>query len=90
MVEITIIIFYIVSDGSATSPLLEDHSEGMYQKELDRMNSNAGMVELKEVNDSVTEKEEEQKDKFLTQEDVQNMSATNHVNESKQTACRKL
>jgi len=71
-------------------PLLEDHSERMYQKELDRMNSNAGMVELKEVNDSVTEKEEEQKDKFLTQEDVQNMSATNHVNESTQTACRKL
>ena len=67
-------------------PLLEDHSERMYQKELDRMNSNAGMVELKEVNDSVTEKEEEQKDKFLTQEDVQNMSATNHVNESTQTA----
>ena len=71
-------------------PLLEDHSERMYQKELDRMNSNAGMVELKEVNDSVTEKEEEQKDKFLTQEDVQNMSATNHVNESTQTACRKV
>ena len=71
-------------------PLLEDHSERMYQKELDRMNSNAGMVELKEVNDSVTEKEEEQKDKFLTQEDVQNMSATNHVNESTQTTCKKL
>ena len=89
MVEITIIIFYIVSDGGATSPLLEDHSEGMYQKELDRMNSNAGMVELKEVNTSVTEKIEEQKEKFSTQEDAQNMSETNCVNESTQTACRK-
>ena len=71
-------------------PLLEDHSERRYQKELDRMNSNAGMVELKEVNSSVTEKAEEQKETFSTQEDVQNMSATNYVNESTQTACRKL
>ena len=71
-------------------PLLEDHSERMYQKELDRMNSNAGMVELKEVNTSVTEKIEEQKEKFSTQEDAQNMSETNYVNESTKTACRKL
>ena len=71
-------------------PLLEDHSERMYQKELDRMNSNAGMVELKEVNTSVTEKNEEQKEKFSTQEDAQNMSETNYVNESTKTACRKL
>ena len=71
-------------------PLLEDHSGRMYQKELDRMNSNAGMVELKEVNSSVTEKEEEQNEKFPTQEDVQIISANNYVNESTQTACRKL
>ena len=45
-------------------PLLEDHSERTYQTELDRMNSTAGMVELKEVNTSVPEKQEEPKEKF--------------------------
>ena len=90
MVEITPITFFIVSDGGAMRPLLEDHSERMYRKELDRMNSNSGMVDLKEVNSSVTEKEEEQNEKFPTQEDVQIISANNYVNESTQTACRKL
>ena len=71
-------------------PLLEVHSERMYQKESDRMISKAGMVQLKKLNSSVAETEEQQKEKFSTQEDVQNMSATNHVNESTQTACRKL
>ena len=71
-------------------PLLEDHSERMYQKESDRMNSNAGMLELKEVNTSVTEKIEERKEKLSTQEDAQNMSETSCVSESTQTACRKL
>ena len=71
-------------------PLLEDHSERTYQKELDHMNSNAEMVQLKEVNTSIINKEEEPKEKFSIQEDVQNLSETNYVNESTQTAGRKI
>ena len=64
IVEITLLIFYLVSDGGAMRPLLEDHSERTYQTELDRMNSTAGMVELNEVNTSAPEKQEEPKEKF--------------------------
>ena len=71
-------------------PLLEDHSERTYQKELDHMNSNADMVQIKEVNTSIIDKEEEAKEKFSIQEDVQNLSETNYVNESTQTAGKKI
>ena len=66
-------------------PLLEDHTERTYQKELDDMNSNAEMVQLKEVNTSIINKEETPKEKFSKQEDVQNLSETNYLNESTQT-----
>ena len=71
-------------------PLLEDHSEQMNQKELDRMNSNDEMLQLKEVNNSIIDKQEEPTEKFSTQADVQNLSETNYVNESTQTAGSKI
>ena len=71
-------------------PLLEDHSDRKYQKEFDHMNSNAEMVQLKEVNTSIINKEEKPKEKFSKREDVQNLSETNYLNESTQTAGRKI
>ena len=88
--EVSLLIIYIVSGGSAMRPLLEDHSERTYQKELDHMKSNAEMAQLKEVNTSIINKEEEPKEKFSKQEDVQNLSETNYLNESTQTAGRKI